>query len=215
MTKPINPTLKTLLNTPGFHSSKPETWGAAPVTETIGSLIKKGIGMSKDKKSPIILPTGDEPPMQDLSFSDDGVNEVVELKTVADNFTQFFKSTPPQAFMLGEPMSITIKKRDGGYSKIPQIGGEKFIPSGAYNGKRGTIIFTFRPVHATEFVEMEMDEKIASLRLVGFATYIREAMDGGLTKELKSAKVKAAKEAERKKNESMAERYESIGFGTF
>lgn len=76
-------------------------------------------------------------------------------------------------FELAEPASLTAKDRHGKYSARAFIGGEKFVPSSAYVGKRGHLIFVFKPATpAADFAHVEMDEDKAIRLLAEFRGYI-------------------------------------------
>ena len=120
----------------------------------------------------------------------------------------------PQDFMLGDPIQVTVKKKDGTYSKRPQIGGEYFEVVRAYTGKRNSLIFVFKPKSVVDFSEMEMSEVDAVKYLGGFKDYL-----AGCTRDFREtlvdAKEERAKKLEQKKNAEKFKQYESLGFGSF
>jgi hypothetical protein len=138
----------------------------------------------------------------------------VSLEALASQISERMLEKP-ETFMLGEPMSLTVKKSDGSYSKRPHIGGEDFRLVRCYVLKREKLIYVFRAIEAIDYLEMEMDEGQAKRALAGFDTYIKEI--GGADFELlkKSAMKKLATEAEKIKNADKEERYAELGFGSW
>jgi hypothetical protein len=122
------------------------------------------------------------------------------------------KST--ETFMLSSPLALTVKKANGAYSKVPHVGSEDFAPARAYMGKRGKIIFVFKPVMVSEYSEMEMEERQARENLVGFKEWLRENF-GDMTSKLAEIRSEAAKKAEQTKLADRYETYKDIGFGTW
>jgi hypothetical protein len=214
--------LDALFNTPGFHSSHPETWGAAaPVplskitSEHMSSIRGKEIKAIWVDEFAEITMKEDDMSDKTLEWSLDETDGGGSLTVLAAQLTEMLKVAEPTSFMLGEPMSLTVKKKDGTYSKHPHIGGENFIPVSAYAGKKGSLIFVFRADHVTSYAEMEMGEAQADVVFTGFKEYIKNAVARGLTHELREAKAEAAKDAELKANAEKFERYADLGFGSF
>lgn len=75
-------------------------------------------------------------------------------------------------FEVIEPVALTVKDRHGMYSTRSSIGGEQFTPSGAYVGKRGSMIFVFKPLLLCDYAVMEMEESKALRLLQGFNAYV-------------------------------------------
>lgn len=182
---------------PGYNSSRPETWAS-----------------TKDKwqkDSELIKLQKEE---QIMATSDNAEEVPPSLEELAAEFTlRVNGATDLPLFMLTEPVQITVKKSDGGFSKRPQIGGEDFKVTGAYAGKRNGLIFTFKPDTVTDFETMEMSEKDAKGLLSGFETWFASFPD--MTLAIKEAKKVAADTVEREKNVSKFEQYADMGFGSF
>lgn len=119
-----------------------------------------------------------------------------------------------ESFMLSSPLALTVKKANGAYSKVAHVGSEDFAPARAYMGKRGKIIFVFKPVMVSEYSEMEMDERQARESLVGFKEWLRENF-GDMQSKLTEIRSEAAKKAEQTKLADRYETYKDIGFGTW
>lgn len=119
-----------------------------------------------------------------------------------------------ESFMLSSPLALTVKKANGTYSKVAHVGSEDFAPARAYMGKRGKIIFVFKPVMVSEYSEMEMDDRQARESLVGFKEWLRENF-GDMQGKLADIRAEAAKKAEQTKLADRYETYKDIGFGTW
>ena len=133
-----------------------------------------------------------------------------ETDRIAEEYTAAFTASD-ETFMLGEPLTLTVL-RDKGYSKAPHVGSEDFKPVRAYMGKRGKMIFVFKPVMVTDYKEMEMDEAQAVKSLLGFQMFLNEHLKS-VVERLKETRIELAAEAERK---SLADRYEKYeGFGSW
>lgn len=133
-----------------------------------------------------------------------------EMDVFATQITKLLKETT-ETFMLGEPLTLTVLK-DKGYSKAAHVGGEDFIPESAYVGKRGKIIYVFKPVMATTYSRMEMDETQAEKSMVGFKEFMKE----NLSAVMESVRDSRKAAADKKERESMADRYEKYeGFGSW
>jgi hypothetical protein len=139
--------------------------------------------------------------------------EELALVLMCEEITEVLGATQ-ETFMLSAPMALTVKKANNAYSKVPHVGSEDFAPSRAYVGKRGKIIFIFKPVMVSEYSEMEMDETQASANLVGFKEWLRENV-GDFQGKLKEMRVESAKKAEQAKLADRYETYKNIGFGTW
>jgi hypothetical protein len=189
---------------PGFHSGNPSTWASHEVAK---SKIKKEKDMSIEKYVSIngtaLAAFKQTPETQDVS-----------LKALASQISERMIEKP-ETFMLGEAMSLVVKKPDGSYSKRPHIGGEDFRVVRCYIGKREKLIYVFRALEVTDYAEMEMDEAQANRAMAGFGTYIREI--GGADFELlkKNAMKKLATEAEKIKNAGKEAQYAELGFGSW
>lgn len=191
------------LNTPGYNSEEASRHGGHDAY--MKHLRAVGIA-SPIKREPTI--TGME---ADIIMIDDMEN--LSLDSVADQITEYFASSTQTRLMLNEPHQLTVKKANGQYSKKAHIGGEEFIPLRAYLGKRGQIIYVFRPADAADYAELEVTEKEANELLDGFVAFMKKAPD--LREAMTSAKKIAADAAEREKLAGKAEQYADLGFGSW
>lgn len=120
--------------------------------------------------------------------------------------------TTGETFMLGSPETLTVKRNNGVYSKQAHIGSEDFKPHSAYLGKRGKIIYVFKPVMVAEYEFMEMDENAAREKLIGFKEWSKEKL---AEVQMKIAETRASQALEKDKA-AMAKRaddYAHLGFG--
>lgn len=117
-----------------------------------------------------------------------------------------------QSFSLGEPTQLTVSRKGGQFTKKPHIGGEEFAFVRAYMGKRGSLIFVFKPRGVADYEFAEFAEADAKRSLLGFAEALAAAMNTGELRELKDAKKAAVLDAEREKLEaSRAAHYPGFG----
>lgn len=139
--------------------------------------------------------------------------EELELDLLAEEITGTFATTT-ETFMLSSPMALTVKKPNGGYSKVAHVGSEDFQPVRTYLGKRGKLIFVFKPVMVSEYSEMEMEEASAKANLVGLKDFLKEYV-GDI--EAKTAQIRArlASKQEADKLADRHETYKDIGFGSW
>lgn len=144
---------------------------------------------------------------------DKKTDEELALQELAEKMTSVMRNAQ-ETFMLSAPVTLTVKKANGGYSKKAHMGMEDFQPVSAYVGKRGKMIFVFKPVMVADYAEMEADEQQAFSNLGGFKEFIRENC-GDLTKLQSEIKVEMAKKAELEKLASRAEEYKDLGFGSW
>jgi hypothetical protein len=147
--------------------------------------------------------------MKDEKPADDALSALVQPEL--DAITELLANSG-ETFMLASPETLTVKKANGGYSKKAHIGSEDFKPLGAYMGKRGKLIFVFKPVMVADYVEMEMDEHQAKEKLMGFKDWCRENI---AEVHAKIAETRAEQAVEKEK-EAMAKRsdqYAHLGFG--
>lgn len=146
------------------------------------------------------------------------VNEDDPKLKIAAQIEAHFKANPTAAFMLGEPMSLTVVKADSTFSKRPMIGGESFTPTGCYVGKRESLIFRFKPNQASDFLVAEMSQMEAVKAFGGsFPLFLNTATG---TSEKTTDMIEAASKAERdlaekSKNEGKYNQYADIGYGSW
>lgn len=139
--------------------------------------------------------------------------EDLELDLLAEEVTGVLASST-ETFMLSSPMALTVKKPNGGYSKVAHVGSEDFQPARAYTGKRGKLIFVFKPVMVSEYVEMEMDETSAKANLVGFKEFLAEFV-GDIDAKTGQVRARIAAKMEQSKLADRHETYKDIGFGSW
>jgi len=141
--------------------------------------------------------------------------EVTPLEEASILLKEHFK-TSTKTFMLSEPMTVTVSKADGSFSKRPMIGGESFRPVNCYVGKRKKLIFVFSPAQVSDFSQMEMIETEAVKAFgLAFMALVNAANGGEIKNILSDAKKAASAAAEAKKNEGKFKQYEQLGFGSW
>lgn len=133
------------------------------------------------------------------------------LKEEIDTITQALRATE-ETFMLMAPEALTVKRSNGVYSKKAHIGSEDFKPDSVYMGKRGKLIFVFRPVMVADYTEMEMDETAAREKLMGFKDWCRENL-AEVTAKIAETRAEKAVEAEQTAMAKRQEEYAHLGFG--
>lgn len=139
--------------------------------------------------------------------------EELELDLLAEEITAIFSATT-ETFMLSSPMALTVKKPNGGYSKVAHVGSEDFQPVRTYLGKRGKLIFVFKPVMVSEYSEMEMDESSARANLVGLKDFLKEYV-GDIESRAAQIRAQLAAKQEQAKLADRHETYKDIGFGSW
>lgn len=139
--------------------------------------------------------------------------EELELDLLAEEITAIFAATT-ETFMLSSPMALTVKKPNGGYSKVAHVGSEDFQPVRTYLGKRGKLIFVFKPVMVSEYSEMEMDEASARANLVGLKDFLKEFV-GDIETRTAQIRAQLAAKQEQAKLADRHETYKDIGFGSW
>lgn len=137
-----------------------------------------------------------------------------DLQALADELTKQIQANPVSC-MLMEPLSLTVKKRDGQYSKRPHVGGENFRPESVYAGKRGKMIYVFKPQDVADYVTMEMDENMAKKSLSDFGDYIARVAGPEFARSKKEAMEAASMAAEREKLSERIDQYADLGFGSW
>ena len=141
--------------------------------------------------------------------------EATTLDQMADQITERIAAdaagrTLPVSLMLTEPLTLTVKKANkpgDGYSKKAHTGGEEFQPVRCYAGKRGALIYVFKPLAVAEYVEMEMPEAQAKSALSGFETWMKGIVDVEMERNRKDAQRASALKAEREKLADRTEKY--------
>ena len=141
--------------------------------------------------------------------------EATTLDQMADQITERIAAdaagrTLPVSLMLTEPLTLTVKKANkpgDGYSKKAHTGGEEFQLVRCYAGKRGALIYVFKPLAVAEYVEMEMPEAQAKSALSGFETWMKGIVDVEMERNRKDAQRASALKAEREKLADRTEKY--------
>lgn len=123
-------------------------------------------------------------------------------------------ATTSETFMLASPETLTIKKVNGTYSKKAHIGSEDFRPVSVYMGKRGKLIFVFKPVMVADYAEAELDEIQAKEKLMGFKDWCKENL-AEIQASIADMRAETALEHERAAMAEKAEQYKDIGFGSW
>lgn len=190
------------LNTPGYSSE--DAGKAGGHDAYMEQLRLKG-------KAPLSKPFNPGKEADTFTMSEEA-KLATELDDVADHITKHFLESPTK-LMLNQPTKLTVKRATGQFSQKPHIGGEEFVPTRAYVGKRGQLIFTMRPADAADYVEAEFSEKQANELFDDFVAYMRLAPD--LRDMVAEAKKAAADAAEREKLAGKAEQYAELGFGSW
>lgn len=119
------------------------------------------------------------------------------------------------AFMLTEPATLTTSRGNHvapTYSRVGHIGGESFTPVRAYWGKKGEMIYVFRPMEMANYVEMELPESRLKL-LSGFTDYLKN-IGGDLFKEMQEMKLKSS-EANERARLLENKQYAAMGYGSW
>lgn len=136
-----------------------------------------------------------------------------ELKKLVEMMNEYFTINDNPPVTLNQPASLTVKKKDGTFSKSAHIGGEEFKVVGAYLGKRGDVIITFVPYGPTPYAFMEMPIKEARTGMTGFNEVANRACDGDLGAKMKEINKAKADEKEAKANAGKSEQYAEAGWG--
>jgi hypothetical protein len=143
------------------------------------------------------------------------MDEEVTMNGFADIMTSFLESEQSRRFMLAEPLALTVKKKDGSYSKRPHVGGEEFKVVRCYVGKRAGLIYVFKPVDVADYVEMEMSESQAKTSLNDFAAFIGKVGGSEFDRLKRDVMQKASLDAEREKMADRHDVYADLGFGSW
>lgn len=185
------PTLDDLTHI-GFSSNDPETW--------------KSHQMAKKALESQMKMAGSDP--------GEVVGDELDQADVVGSITESVRQAAGEAaFMLGEPAQLTVKRRDGGYAKKSHIGSEEFKFANAYMGKKGQIIFVFKPKGVADYEFAELNENDAKRMLMGFKDILNVATQSGPLRDINEAKKAAVLAAER---EALAVRASSYdGFGSW
>lgn len=135
-------------------------------------------------------------------------------EVAAKQITRHFLDNP-KTFMLLAPSLLTVLKGDK-YSKRSQIGGEEFQPIGCYEGKRGRLIYTFKPKGAADYTVAEFSHEDAKKAFGNaFEAHLKEAPGGNVEQLARDMRKGAADAAEAVKNAQKVGVYANIGWGDF
>lgn len=138
------------------------------------------------------------------------------LKPHEDDIQEHIEDNP-MVFTLNQPTRVTVKTSEGRYFKKPLIGEESFEATSCYVGKKGDLIFVFKPVDDTgetgkdDYSSMEMKVDEAYSKLDDFADYIKTAINKDVVAEQKAA----ALESRRLKEELELKKREEVYGDTF
>ena len=203
----LGPTFNDLTQV-GFNSSDPDTWKSRKTSKDV-----KFITLDRDE---MVLDKDEMTKGEDLKEFDDDDEYTLAARKLNDELIKRHAAKIGVTFFLGEPLYLAVRRKDGGFSKQAHIGGEDFIPSGSYVGKKGTLIFKFVSKDVANYVEMEIGEEQAYKSLSGLREYIHDITGGELERIKNEAIDIAALEVERKKMESNSKAYDDeFGFGSW
>lgn len=146
-------------------------------------------------------------------FDVEQTEEELELELLAEEITTVFAATT-ETFMLSSPMALTVKRPNNTYAKVAHVGSEDFQPVRTYLGKRGKLIFVFKPVMVSEYSEMEMDEASAKANLMGFKDFLYEFV-GDINYKTGQIRARLSAKQEQAKLADRHETYKDIGFGSW
>ncbi|HDR9086307.1 TPA: hypothetical protein QDB10_002198 [Burkholderia vietnamiensis] len=106
---------------------------------------------------------------------------------------------PAEGFKLTQPLTLTIKTRQGQYKKKAFIGDEAFAFQSVYVGKRGDVIAVFKARVPVEWSFMEAPLSEACTFLKGFKAFADECMGGSVEEAMENmdSALVAQKAAER------------------
>lgn len=185
------------LMTPGFNSSDKSTWASL---KSKSPFVKEYSLEYGDRAS---LPKGKakETTVQNASLVE--IVKHIDSMIVSAGLIK-------KRFMLLEPMSLTVLRNEK-YSKYQSIGGEDFILTGAYLGKKNDIIYTFKPTAVESYQTMEMTMSMANEKLSGFHEHVRELVGRDVTMEVFEIKELERKTVEVEKNADKANQYSEWG----
>jgi hypothetical protein len=79
-------------------------------------------------------------------------------------------------FTTGKPATVQGKKADGTYRTVPYEGTEEFAFCDLRMGKRGKMIFAFRPIDPM-YEQIELDEEKVFIAVPAFEAFIAKAID--------------------------------------
>lgn len=139
--------------------------------------------------------------------------EELELDLLAEGISRILDGTT-ETFMLSAPVSLTVRRHNNTYSKLAHVGSEDFAPVRCYMGKRNKLIFVFKPVMISEYLEMEMDEVSAKANLMGFKEFLTQFV-GDIEYRTGQVKAQIAAKKEAEKLADRHEAYKDIGFGSW
>ena len=109
------------------------------------------------------------------------------LNELAGEMNEHLRSSVAKVTLLS-PGNLTVTVAGKGYSKVNHIGGEEFTISRVYVGsaKAGSrLIFAFKPVAASSYSEMEMNENEALASIDGFRAVVDAAAGDDFVGQLK------------------------------
>lgn len=155
--------------------------------------------------------------IDDKAMLEAGLADLAQEMT--DAFKELQGDTTIDACRLTSGESLTVLTRvtagGGSYAKVGHIGGEEFIPSEAYVGKKGKILVKFKPTSVASYVVMEMPADEALTKLEGFD--LLSVLKDGTSYRHRIATLRSAgtRIREQEANKDRFEEYKDLGFGTF
>lgn len=125
------------------------------------------------------------------------LEEKSELDTAIEKVNKMIavQSQKDRTFTVSGPTTMFVRKSNGSYGQESFIGGEELLLTGAIIGKRKVINYVFKPIAASPFEAVEINDAKAKENLDGF---VRWASRNGrtYTEMIREAKRAANKEAE-------------------
>ncbi|CAG9229168.1 hypothetical protein [Burkholderia vietnamiensis] len=123
-----------------------------------------------------------------------------QAEALSSRFNQTSRPLQPaDGFKLTQPLTLTIKTRQGQYKKKAFIGEEAFSFQSTYVGKRGDVIAVFKSRVPVEWSFMEVPLNEACMCLNGFKAFADACMGGSVEEAIENmdAALVAEKAAER------------------
>lgn len=139
--------------------------------------------------------------------------EITPLDAIASSIADHLRrlSGEGQSFMLAEPRNLTILRKDGSVRKRGHIGGEEFAFVDAWVGKKGKLIYKFKPLAVADYEFVELMATEAQECMSGLKAAISSAFDVGELKEMAEAQKRAAIAAEQAALTSRSAQYDNFG----
>lgn len=105
-------------------------------------------------------------------MSADGVKTSNELEEeLCQHILETIENFKEVIFTLNQPVTVTVKKRNDRFAKVPLIGDEKFRLTNAYVGKRDGVILVMKPLAGSDYRHMEMNTADAARYLDDYTAF--------------------------------------------